>query len=264
MMEPKCATNRLRTASERTYSPAPMAAMSPDDVIQLHLADLTFPDTHPLSGQTGELFGFAVRHRRGLVLFDTGIGQGNQRLDDYYGVVHHPLGSELERHGHGLTDVTAIVNSHLHFDHCGNNFLFPGVPIYVQSVERSAAHTPRYTIPDWIEFDGVEYREIDGDCTIAAGVRVIPTPGHTVGHQSVVVDTSDGRIVLAGQAVYSRAEYDQIRATGNAGDDDQQEPERYRESVQQLLELNARRVYFSHDREIWDSAVQASESSKNA
>jgi glyoxylase-like metal-dependent hydrolase (beta-lactamase superfamily II) len=241
-----------------------MAAVSFDDVIQLHLADLTFPDTHPLRGQNGELFGVAIRHRHGLVLFDTGIGQGNQLLDDYYRVVHRPLGPELERHGHQLADVTAIVNSHLHFDHCGNNFLFPGVPIYVQSVERRAAQTPHYTIPDWIEFDGVEYREIDGDCTIASGVRVIPTPGHTVGHQSVVVDTSDGLVVLAGQAVYSRVEYAQIRATGTIPDGDlPPDPERYLASAQQLMDLNARRVYFSHDREIWDRPY-VSESSKNA
>ena len=231
-----------------------MAPLSLEDVIQLHLADITFPASHPLVGEIGQMFGFAIQHPRGLVLFDTGIGLGNQLVDDYYQVAHRSLEAELERHGHRLRDVTAIVNSHLHFDHCGNNLLFPGVPIYVQTTEYESARTPGYTVPEWIDFDGAEYREIDGDSKVAAGVKVIPTPGHTTGHQSVVVETNVGLVALAGQAVYSKAEFVQIRATGAIPDTDPQpDPERYLASARRLIDLSARRVYFSHDREIWDN-----------
>jgi hypothetical protein len=59
-----------------------------EDVIPLHLADVTFPETHALSGQTGEVFAFALRHKTGLLLYETGIGRDNDRLDSYYQVVH--------------------------------------------------------------------------------------------------------------------------------------------------------------------------------
>ena len=102
-----------------------------------------------------------------------------------------------------------IVNSHLHFDHCGNNLRFPGVPICVQAAEHDAMRDPYYTVPEWVDFEGAEYAVIDGDAQVAKGVRVLSTPGHSPGHQSVVFDTADGAVVLAGRAIYSKAEYHQ-------------------------------------------------------
>ena len=58
--------------------------LSLDDVIPLHLAEITFPESHPLRGQIGQMFAFATRHRSGLVLFETGIGRRNAPLDRYY------------------------------------------------------------------------------------------------------------------------------------------------------------------------------------
>lgn len=216
---------------------------------------MTFPDDHPLCGQSGEVFGFAIRHATGLVLFDTGIGSGNDGLDRYYGVVHHSLEAALARHEHRLDDVTAIVSSHLHFDHCGNNHLFPGVPIHVQRAEHDAARERGYTIPDWIDFEGAVYVPADGESHIARGLRIIPTPGHTAGHQSLVVETSDGRVVCAGQAVYSRADFDHIRTTGTIPDDEQPvDADVYLASAQRIIDLDAHRIWFSHDREVWDRA----------
>ena len=227
--------------------------MTPDDVLPLHLADVTFPDTHPLSGQTGEVFGFGVRTSGGLVLFDTGIGRGNELLDRYYGVAHRPLDEALAEHGLAVADVRAIVNSHLHFDHCGNNLLFPGVPIYVQAAERVAARAARYTVPEWVDFEGAEYRVIDGEEQVASDVRVVATPGHTPGHQSLVLDTRDGVIVLAGQAIYSATECEQLVDTGDVPPDDPApDPERYRASALALLALRPVRMHFSHDRAAWD------------
>ena len=71
--------------------------MALEDVIPLHLADLTFPKWHPLRGQTGELFAFALRHSSGLILYETGIGSGNKEIDDYYQIVHRPIDAERSR-----------------------------------------------------------------------------------------------------------------------------------------------------------------------
>jgi glyoxylase-like metal-dependent hydrolase (beta-lactamase superfamily II) len=227
-------------------------ALALEDVIPLHLADLTFPEWHPLRGQTGEIFAFALRHPSGLILYETGIGRGNAEIDDHYQVVHRSIEAELEAHGHAVADVRLVANSHLHLDHCGNNMTFPGVPIFVQTTEYEVARQPNYTIPEWVDFEGAEYAVLDGDAQVADGVRIISTPGHTPGHQSLVLDTKDGPVALAGQAIYSRAEYDHIRATGTLLEDDPPpDPARYLASATRLMELRPQRVYFSHDRAVW-------------
>lgn len=225
-----------------------------EDVIQLHLADVTFPDWHPLRGQTGEIFAFALRHRSGLILYETGIGPDNKLLDNYYQVVHRSIEAELARHGHRVADVRLVVNSHLHFDHCGNNMTFPGVPIFVQADEYEAARQPKYTVPEWVDFEGAEYAVLNGDAQVASGVRIISTPGHSPGHQSLVLDTAAGTVALAGQAMYSKTEYEHIRTTGTATEEDPPpDPAQYLASATRLIGLRPRRVYFSHDRSVWSA-----------
>src|SRR4051812_13445172 len=181
--------------------------LSLEDVLPLHLADITFPEWHPLRGQTGAVLAFALRHPTGLILFETGIGSGSQLIDDLYEIDRRDIDTELQAHDHRLADVRLVVNSHLHFDHCGNNHRFPHVPIYVQAAEYRAAHEPHYTVPEWFEFDAANYVVIEGDSRVASGVRVLSTPGHSPGHQSLVFETADGLVALAGQAIYSKAEY---------------------------------------------------------
>src|SRR6476620_2093552 len=164
-------------------------SLSIEDVLPLHLADITFPDWHPLRGQTGQVLAFALRHPTGLILFETGIGSDSQLIDELYEIDRRDIDAELSAHGHRLEDVRLIVNSHLHFDHCGNNHRFPGVPIYVQAAELQAAHEPHYTVPEWVDFDAADYVVVDGDSRVASGVTVLSTPGHSPGHQSVVFET---------------------------------------------------------------------------
>jgi len=230
-----------------------VARLSMHDVVPLRLASLTFPDWHPLGGQTGDVFAFAVRHASGLLLFETGIGRGNAFLDDLYEIRHESIEQALAAHGHALADVRAVVNSHLHFDHCGNNSCFPGVPIYAQADEYRATREPHYTVPEWVDFADAEYAMIDGDAQIARGVRVLSTPGHSPGHQSLLLDTVEGPVVLAGQAIYSRAEYEHVGATGRLLDDDPPpDPAQYLASATRLIRLQPRRVHFSHDRAVWE------------
>lgn len=94
------------------------------------------------------------------------------------------------------------------FDHCGGNRLFAGrVPIHVQRIELEDARAEgQYTIWEWVDFPGAEYVEHDGEAEILPGVRLVPAPGHTRGHQIVVVETDDGPVVLGGDVGYSFAE----------------------------------------------------------
>src|SRR5205085_11068008 len=87
-----------------------------------------------------------------------------------------------------------------HFDHCGGNPLLAGTRILVQRRELELARGGEHTFPELVDFQGVTYDEVDGEVEPLPGVLVVPTPGHTDGHQSVVVRCSDGTVVLAGQS----------------------------------------------------------------
>jgi N-acyl homoserine lactone hydrolase len=124
----------------------------------------------------------------------------------------------------------------------------------VQAAEYQAAHGPYYTVPEWIDFDAAEYVVVDGDSRVARGVTVLSTPGHSPGHQSVVFETADGAVALAGQAIYSKREYEHLQTAGTVSDEDPPpDPDRYLASARRLMELRPRRVHFSHDLAVWDA-----------
>jgi N-acyl homoserine lactone hydrolase len=86
---------------------------------------------------------------------------------------------------------------------------------------------------------------VDGEKEIAGGVFVIPTPGHTPGHQSVRIATSSGQILVAAQAAFTADEYNR------GGDPEVQAQEgletSYLESIARLRSMRAHRIFFSHD-----------------
>jgi N-acyl homoserine lactone hydrolase len=209
--------------------------MTPDDVIPLHLADVTYPDSHPLAGQDGPVLAFAIRHAEGIVLVDTGIGEGNAWIEENYQPRNRDLREALTGANLDPDQVRAIVNTHLHFDHCGQNRGFPGVPMHVQQAELDLALREGHTIVEWVDFPDARYEPREGDGEIVDGVSVLATPGHTPGHQSVTVRTGDGLVLIVGQAAEDARSF----ATGPA------DP-----SIQRLRELNADRIHFSHDRAV--------------
>jgi N-acyl homoserine lactone hydrolase len=220
-------------------------------IVPFHLADFVHPADSPLAGSVGVVMGYAVLRPDGLLLFDTGIGFDDPDIEAAYGPTVRSLPALLREAGLDPDEVVAIASSHLHFDHCGQNAAFPGVPIHVQTAEYAAAHGPDYTIPAWVDFPGARYELHDGEAELLRGVRIVPTPGHTPGHQSLAVEDADGRrTILVGQAVYTRAEWD--------GDDDpsvsglQSAPDTvaYRASVARLRALEPDVVLFGHDRSV--------------
>ncbi len=220
------------------------------EVVPLFLGEFRFADDEPNAGEVGVVVAYAVRHRGGVLLFDTGFGFGNDELDAYYRIRARRVPDALAEAGLALDDVTSVVNCHLHVDHAGQNGLFPGIPIYVQPAEWEIAHTTDHTILDWIDFPGADYRLVAGDHEPVPGIRVVATPGHTVGHQSLVVATAEGDAVLAGQAVYTAGEWvgDPTAREGRSRAPDQAA---YDRSIARLRSLDPARVRFGHDRQAW-------------
>lgn len=214
------------------------------------MGEFTFAPGEDYAGQTGIAVAYAIRHRTGTFLFDTGFGFGNRELDDYYKVRNRALPDVLAEVGIDRAEVTAVANCHLHADHSGQNGLFPGIPIYVQPAEWVAAHQPDYTIIEWIDFPGARYVHVAGDHQVSPGIRIFATPGHSPGHQSLVVETPGGPLLLAGQAVYSRGELSGI-AGAREGLSRAPDQPTYARSVARLRALNPKRVLFGHDRRGW-------------
>ena len=226
--------------------------MSPTTrVVPLDLADFVHPGGGPLAGTVGVVMGYAVAHPDGVLLFDTGIGFDDPEIEAAYRPTVRSVRALLRGVGLDRADILAIASSHLHFDHCGQNLAFPDVPIHVQASEYDAAHGPEYTISGGLDFPDARYELHDGEAELLPGIRIVPTPGHTPGHQSLVVDDSEGRrTILVGQAVYSRAEWEGDDDPRRSGLPSAPDPAAYRASVARLRALEPDLVLFGHDRSV--------------
>jgi N-acyl homoserine lactone hydrolase len=223
-------------------------------VLPLHVADVTLPsaDRWP-EGKPFPIVAHAVPHREGVFLFDTGIGTGSAEVDELFSPERRPLDEALAAHGIAMADVTAVANCHLHFDHSGQNGLFPGRTIFAQHAEWAMVHEPDYTLPEWIDVPGLSYELLEGEAEVAPGVRLIPTSGHSPGHQSLRVETADGPVVIAGQAVLTAAEWLGSSDPTESGVPKPEDESRdaYVASVARLRALDPVRVHFVHDPEVW-------------
>ena len=210
-------------------------------VHRLHLADVLYPDWHPSTG-VGPVYAFAVVTPAGTVLVDTGIGPPHPLIDRLYNPVRYSMEDALRSAGIEPESVVAVVNSHLHFDHCGGNSGFDGVPTWVQQAEREAAREPRYTIPEFVEDLRIDYRLITGVAEVVPGVTATLTAGHTPGHQCVVVQQDAGNALIAAQAFETIAEFESSLADGSL-------QQRY-PMLPDLLN-GATEVHVSHDHGVW-------------
>ena len=175
---------------------------------RVHYGFIVAPSGSPDAGQPIPVCGYLVDHPDGLLLFDTGLAP----VDDETRRRYHPRAMSVETAlrviGLRTSDVSLIVNCHLHADHAGGNAAFPGVPVFVQQSELNAARRPDYTVAEHTHaFDGARLSILDGEAELLPGVRVIQTPGHSPGHQALAVDTDKGWLVLAGQAFNSASEF---------------------------------------------------------
>jgi glyoxylase-like metal-dependent hydrolase (beta-lactamase superfamily II) len=229
----------------------------PEAIRRIPLGHFTVPedvDDHRV-GQKIVVVAYLVEHPAGRLLFDTGIGEGHAEADARYHPVRRSLDRALEAASTRVDDVALIVNCHLHFDHAGGNHRFGGRPIFAQRIEFDAAHEPDYTLPEAVaDFPGAAFELIDGDAEPLPGVHILPTPGHVPGHQSLVVDTTAGRVVIAGQALneasaYAHRQYAWTLREGGAAEPDPEIPD----WIGALQAYDPWRVVFAHDLAIWEA-----------
>jgi glyoxylase-like metal-dependent hydrolase (beta-lactamase superfamily II) len=156
-----------------------------------------------------------IRHERGYVLVDNGAGnKENQKFHDIYGVENAAtsgrtlLEDGLRELGVTPDEISLMIDTHLHFDHAGGNTwvdpsgvvrpAFPNARYVVQRGEYEwATHTNERTAASYFphNFEPIvaagQFEFVPGEMQIWPGITLIPTPGHTPHHQSVLIE-SDG------------------------------------------------------------------------
>jgi N-acyl homoserine lactone hydrolase len=195
----------------------------------VHVADLL------AEGELMPVCVHVIDHPDGRVLVDTGLTELHPAVADM-----DPRLRPVSEWDLDLAGVDMVVNTHLHFDHCGGNHLFAGTPTYVQRRELDDARTLEdYTIREWVEAPGVRYVPVDGELDLLPGVRLVPAPGHTNGSQVVVVETGGRPVVIAGDTAVWFGELDEPQTEG-----------------QRLIRaLDPETVWLSHTHEPWRPPV---------
>src|SRR6266571_207744 len=157
-------------------------------------------------------------------------------------VVTHPGGA-------ALVDIGMVINTHLHFDHCGQNAVFKHAAFYVQRPELSRAQREEPELFDWFGFMNARFELLDGDTEVLPGLEVITTPGHTEGHQCVVVRSEGTSSVLIGDAAYTPRQY-RGPADGDLPPGQAADPAAWRDSLQRIWSMAPAQVHFCHHTDV--------------
>jgi len=161
-----------------------------------------------------------IEHPDGLVLVDTGAGnKESEKFYSIYGIENTPVGSvgptqlesALAEAGYSPSDVTMVIDSHLHFDHAGGNtnvgeggalqLSFPNATYVVRRGEWDWAHrTNERTAASYFEHNYEPLRTagrlelVDADVELLKGISLRRTPGHTPHHQGILVESGAERL----------------------------------------------------------------------
>ena len=170
-----------------------------------------------------------IEHPSGLILIDTGAGnKEDEKFKNIYGLENEGadgrtmLEDGLKELSVEPKDIALVINTHLHFDHAGGNtfigesgkvqLTFPNATYIVRRGEYDyAMHTNERTAASYFErnFMPVEAAEkfelVAREKTIVKGIRVIPTPGHTPFHQSILIESGGERAFYLGDLVPTHA-----------------------------------------------------------
>jgi N-acyl homoserine lactone hydrolase len=161
-------------------------------------------------GERMPVYVHLIEHPDARVLVDTGLTELHPAAADLDPRLRPSSTQELDP-----ASIDIVVNTHLHFDHCGGNHLFAGRPVYVQRQELEDARTEdHYTVREWVDAPGVRYVPVDGELELLPGIRLVPAPGHTRGSQIVVVETGGRPAVICGDAAVWFGELDQPETEG--------------------------------------------------
>jgi glyoxylase-like metal-dependent hydrolase (beta-lactamase superfamily II) len=161
---------------------------------------------------------YLIKHKNGWMLWDTGMSDAIANMPDGLKAagglltlrVTKTLASQLSELGVAPTDISRLAISHFHGDHCGNANMFTAATLYIQQPEYEAAFGPEPAkfnfspnLYDKLRANPVVKLNGDHDVFGDGSVVILSTPGHTPGHQSLLVRLpKTGAVVLSGDMVH--------------------------------------------------------------
>jgi|tagenome__1003787_1003787.scaffolds.fasta_scaffold20458809_1 N-acyl homoserine lactone hydrolase len=216
---------------------------------------------------------YLIRHAKGLLLWESGISDTIAAMPDGLVVgngmltlhVRNTLRSQLQALGISPADVTHLGFSHFHGDHAGNANLFTAATLYLQQAEYDAAFgldaskfgfNPAF----YNRLRDSKMVKLDGDHDVFGdgSVVIYSTPGHTPGHQSLLVRLRrTGPVLLSGDAVHFRENWENRRVPARNFNKDQSLA-----SMDKLAAIVAREhatLWINHDKEQTDTLAHAPE-----
>ena len=202
---------------------------------------------------------YLIKHSQGWFVWDTGIPDavaampnGLAPADPKAVTWRRPktLASQLEDLGLKPSDIKGMAVSHTHPDHIGNVEMFPTTMLYVQKAEYEwpgADNKPRFK-PE----HPVTLLEGDRDVFGDGSLVIISTPGHTPGHQSLLVKLpKTGEVVLSGDAVHFKSNWENRRVPANNTSKDQTLASM--QKIADTLEKDKAQLWINHDKAQRDS-----------
>jgi len=191
---------------------------------------------------------YVIKHGQDWMVWDTGLTDALYSAapsDPFAWRRTNTLAGELEKIGVKPGDVKYVAVSHTHPDHVGNVELFPQVMLLVQQAEY-----------DWPNQDGSPrfkpshpVTKLDGDYDVFGdgSVMIISTPGHTPGHQSLLVKLRQtGAVLLSGDAVHLKENWDAKRVP--AINVDKEKSSASMQRMADLMTQNKAQLWINHDK----------------
>jgi glyoxylase-like metal-dependent hydrolase (beta-lactamase superfamily II) len=172
-----------------------------------------YADLYPGTVKDGMLYtnfqAFAVRSPDGVVLVDMGGGPGPH---EFLGGQQGQLGNELKANGIDAADVTTVIFTHLHFDHTGwstvdGKLFCPNARYLAPEADWPMLGKDGFPPPEALRDlrDSGRLELVSGETSLSASVTIVPTPGHTPGHQSIALVSDGQRAFIAGDLAPTQA-----------------------------------------------------------
>lgn len=168
---------------------------------------------------------------------------------------HQTATGALAALGLAPRDISLVILSHGHIDHVGSLPLFAHAPLVMTRAERAEPRPSYFGKAQPMGWPEATYHLIDSDTPVCDGLTLIPTPGHTPGHLSAILDLPEtGRVILSADAINRASEPDE-------GFSDAEDPATARTSADRLLALGPGAfLIYGHDPAQWPGLRKAPDS----
>lgn len=215
---------------------------------------------------------YLIRHARGWIMWDSGINdnvatmpKGFQRgkLSPHY-ILRKPLRHALAEIGIDPAKIEHVAFSHTHGDHVGNGNLFTGATLYIQQAEydiafgAEAASKWNFEVTSYDKLRTNKTVKLNGDHDVFGdgSVIIIATPGHTPGHQSLLVRLpKTGPVILSGDMVHLQENWTQRRVPEFNFDVEQSR--KSMDKVAAIMQKTGAKLWINHDKTQSDAIPKA-------